>query len=133
GSCRSPTRSSRGGIRSVPRHGTRGLPKQRLLRLRQDHPRRWLRRPPAAADGSGLPADVHSGKRSEEHTSELQSSFDLVCRLLFYPLLLSPFFPYTTLFRYTAVAAAQRGHLEAEFAQSQGTVPAVCQSNDFCV
>src|SRR5699024_468799 len=36
--------------------------------------------------------------RSEEHTSELQSRFDLVCRLL----LLSPrstLFPYTTLFR----------------------------------
>src|SRR5437868_3639186 len=32
--------------------------------------------------------------RSEEHTSELQSRFDLVCRLL-----LSTLFPYTTLFR----------------------------------
>src|SRR5699024_7860983 len=36
-------------------------------------------------------------KRSEEHTSELQSRFDLVCRLLL-PLL-STLFPYTTLFR----------------------------------
>src|SRR5437868_3927609 len=39
-------------------------------------------------------------KRSEEHTSELQSRFDLVCRLL---LALPPpslsLFPYTTLFR----------------------------------
>src|SRR5207249_3603751 len=34
-------------------------------------------------------------KRSEEHTSELQSRFDLVCRLP--PS--SPLFPYTTLFR----------------------------------
>src|SRR5699024_6588847 len=35
--------------------------------------------------------------RSEEHTSELQSRFDLVCRLLTSPT--SPPFPYTTLFR----------------------------------
>src|SRR5699024_927750 len=35
--------------------------------------------------------------RSEEHTSELQSRFDLVCRLLLLPS--SPLFPYTTLFR----------------------------------
>src|SRR5699024_3485812 len=32
--------------------------------------------------------------RSEEHTSELQSRFDLVCRLVH-----STLFPYTTLFR----------------------------------
>src|SRR5699024_9805719 len=38
--------------------------------------------------------------RSEEHTSELQSRFDLVCRLLlfFFPFI-STLFPYTTLFR----------------------------------
>src|SRR5437773_592385 len=35
--------------------------------------------------------------RSEEHTSELQSHHDLVCRLLLPPL--STLFPYTTLFR----------------------------------
>src|SRR5437867_4032445 len=35
--------------------------------------------------------------RSEEHTSELQSPYDLVCRLLSVPCV--PFFPYTTLFR----------------------------------
>src|SRR5699024_129834 len=35
--------------------------------------------------------------RSEEHTSELQSRFDLVCRLLWH--LIFSFFPYTTLFR----------------------------------
>src|SRR5438067_10477383 len=28
------------------------------------------------------PADQREGERSEEHTSELQSRFDLVCRLL---------------------------------------------------
>src|SRR5699024_6199512 len=44
--------------------------------------------------------DIKHESRSEEHTSELQSRFDLVCRLLIlrcspcYPL-----FPYTTLFR----------------------------------
>src|SRR5437868_5552662 len=37
-------------------------------------------------------------RRSEEHTSELQSRFDLVCRLL-RPPPTSPLFPYTTLFR----------------------------------
>src|SRR5699024_7142737 len=37
--------------------------------------------------------------RSEEHTSELQSRFDLVCRLLLPPSPSSPLFPYTTLFR----------------------------------
>src|SRR5207249_115093 len=37
--------------------------------------------------------------RSEEHTSELQSRFDLVCRLLLPPPLCSTLFPYTTLFR----------------------------------
>src|SRR5437867_3443321 len=38
----------------------------------------------------------HRG-RSEEHTSELQSPYDLVCRLLL--LARAPVFPYTTLFR----------------------------------
>src|SRR5207249_3780437 len=37
--------------------------------------------------------------RSEEHTSELQSRFDLVCRLLLLLLPTSTLFPYTTLFR----------------------------------
>src|SRR5438067_5480460 len=36
-----------------------------------------LEAPPAAASSAGRPAD-----RTEEHTSELQSRFDLVCRLL---------------------------------------------------
>src|SRR5437868_13291486 len=31
---------------------------------------------------SGISANLLSGPRSEEHTSELQSRFDLVCRLL---------------------------------------------------
>src|SRR5699024_10349144 len=37
--------------------------------------------------------------RSEEHTSELQSRFDLVCRLLLMTPPPSTLFPYTTLFR----------------------------------
>src|SRR5699024_1812858 len=41
--------------------------------------------------------------RSEEHTSELQSRFDLVCRLLILALPFSAFFPYTTLFRSISV------------------------------
>src|SRR5699024_11794926 len=32
--------------------------------------------------GESLGADLTAGARSEEHTSELQSRFDLVCRLL---------------------------------------------------
>src|SRR5437867_8045009 len=33
-------------------------------------------------DGRRIPARVRGGNRSEEHTSELQSPYDLVCRLL---------------------------------------------------
>src|SRR5437868_11353956 len=33
-------------------------------------------------DALDLAADLQRGRRSEEHTSELQSRFDLVCRLL---------------------------------------------------
>src|SRR2546421_10644298 len=32
--------------------------------------------------GRRRPRDAHTGERSEEHTSELQSRSDLVCRLL---------------------------------------------------
>src|SRR5207249_2953283 len=50
--------------------------------------------------------------RSEEHTSELQSRFDLVCRLLLetppHPPT-STLFPYTTLFRSAGWAAARSG------------------------
>src|SRR5438874_989554 len=45
---------------------------------------------------------VQTAKRSEEHTSELQSRRDLVCRLLLEKIQLPPrstLFPYTTLFR----------------------------------
>src|SRR5437867_3538699 len=49
-----------------------------------------------AADAVGA-EDAHEVVRSEEHTSELQSPYDLVCRLL--SPLLPRLFPYTTLFR----------------------------------
>src|SRR5437868_8653922 len=32
--------------------------------------------------GAGAPSPTRTSRRSEEHTSELQSRFDLVCRLL---------------------------------------------------
>src|SRR5690606_24218121 len=46
-----------------------------------------------------LPALNHPGDRSEEHTSELQSRENLVCRLLLRRPPRPPLFPYTTLFR----------------------------------
>src|SRR5699024_2532873 len=45
------------------------------------------------------PYQILSCWRSEEHTSELQSRFDLVCRLLLCCTPRSQLFPYTTLFR----------------------------------
>src|SRR5438105_2394224 len=58
--------------------------RQRLLRAGEGRRRR---------DPSASPA------RSEEHTSELQSRVDLVCRLLLLRPLSATLFPYTTLFR----------------------------------
>src|SRR5699024_8939694 len=61
-----------------------------------------------------------NNRRSEEHTSELQSRFDLVCRLLLF-LSLSLFIchPYTTLFRSTRLIAdfkfANESHLQVMF------------------
>src|SRR5436190_1375270 len=52
-------------------------------------------RPAAAVHQFG----VNPRARSEEHTSELQSHSDLVCRLLLRRPPCSPPFPYTTLFR----------------------------------
>src|SRR5437868_1936716 len=61
------------------------------------HDRVRLEGPLRRSDRRIAPA---SGSRSEEHTSELQSRFDLVCRLLLAPPRPgSPLFPYTTLFR----------------------------------
>src|SRR5689334_24620923 len=49
------------------------------------HPALRVRRPhrlPPAADGGRPARNRGAGARSEEHTSELQSQFHLVCRLL---------------------------------------------------
>src|SRR5699024_12447931 len=37
---------------------------------------------PAAVNGLGIDDEAEKERRTEEHTSELQSRFDLVCRLL---------------------------------------------------
>src|SRR5207249_7652901 len=37
---------------------------------------------PSTSNGQGRPCCIFAKSRSEEHTSELQSRFDLVCRLL---------------------------------------------------
>src|SRR5690349_23038767 len=42
----------------------------------------WLKSPELAKFGEGMAIFVGFGIRSEEHTSELQSRRDLVCRLL---------------------------------------------------
>src|SRR5437773_970792 len=54
------------------------------------------------------PCRRRCGQRSEEHTSELQSHHDLVCRLLLRSHPTSTLFPYTTLFR------SQEFHNDAE-------------------
>src|SRR5699024_7782744 len=54
----------------------------------------------AEVEPAAKQVDVSSRRRSEEHTSELQSRFDLVCRLLLArSLSRSALFPYTPLFR----------------------------------
>src|SRR5206468_11178183 len=67
-------------------HGARGLDRRQRLDQPRHHPR-WehhlhhhrKRRPHT---GSGTGRLRSSPRRSEEHTSELQSRSDLVCRLL---------------------------------------------------
>src|SRR5207249_7642894 len=83
-----PTRRSSDLRRQRPRHA----PREEWPAGAEVRPRRWwwwrrahpgevalagcCSRPPAASSGSTQRA------RSEEHTSELQSRFDIVCRLL---------------------------------------------------
>src|SRR5690606_37147950 len=81
----------------------RGLVLATMAKLKQvcNHPAQLLK------DGSRLPG--RSGKRSEEHTSELQSRENLVCRLLLanaQAIRTPRLFPYTTLFRSTAEQAS---------------------------
>src|SRR5437588_5763521 len=61
---------------SAPRH--EGALVARHARARSESPRRGVRDVRCDRDAR---AD-HAGRRSEEHTSELQSHSDLVCRLL---------------------------------------------------
>src|SRR5438105_2408079 len=95
---RSPPRAA-----PAPRLGLRAVDRARGAVRR--HARHWrARRRRAALAGGG----TAGGARSEEHTSELQSRVDLVCRLP--PS--SPLFPYTTLFRSASASccgAAGRG------------------------
>src|SRR5690606_34975258 len=72
-------------------------------------------RPPARGDHGPHLLRLLSGaltwtapRRSEEHTSELQSRENLVCRLLLRRTPISPLFPYTTLFRSAAVPVPPR-------------------------
>src|SRR3990167_85475 len=58
------------------------------------------------SSGTITPSAPPRGRRSEEHTSELQSQSNLVCRLFFLMIRRPPrstLFPYTTLFRSGAV------------------------------
>src|SRR5207249_8019193 len=65
----------------VPQGRLRALIQQALGELERSALRDWL--PGASALPPGLPSLKEAlVYRSEEHTSELQSRFDLVCRLL---------------------------------------------------
>src|SRR5699024_12608331 len=54
------------------------LPISALRRDQEQHDRAATEQPAPEQDGPGIEVQ----QRSEEHTSELQSRFDLVCRLL---------------------------------------------------
>src|SRR2546428_8257334 len=63
-----------------PDHGDHPCCGRRSHRPRSPRNGPWVRRPPTARGGGRRRSAV--GGRSEEHTSELQSRSDLVCRLL---------------------------------------------------
>src|SRR5207249_6224917 len=75
-----PTRRSsdlsRGGVQRGPRH--RPIHPRRHLMATIRRPLPWI----AAATLLTSACGYNTIQRSEEHTSELQSRFDLVCRLL---------------------------------------------------
>src|ERR1035438_7649189 len=65
-------------------------------------PRPPRRRPQHPGERHEPPRDLRRAARSEEHTAELQSPRQLLCRLFFLmirPPPISTLFPYTTLFR----------------------------------
>src|SRR5699024_11459180 len=70
-----------GGRLIAPRHITQAVERaQQALNIAQEKPS-----PKGQGGGSSNvepPMPLPAGVRSEEHTSELQSRFDLVCRLL---------------------------------------------------
>src|SRR5207237_6884901 len=81
--CPPPRRSSR--KTRLPRARSRLRRRQRTLQApSQSLARQWLQLfQSVACDGRGCDAAVSTRvKRSEEHTSELQSHLNLVCRLL---------------------------------------------------
>src|SRR5437773_946308 len=60
--------------------------------------------------------------RSEEHTSELQSHHDLVCRLLLRTPPPSTLFPYTTLFRSVCAIAVLNSRLSSPADEADATI-----------
>src|SRR5437867_6383775 len=69
-------------LHSFPTRRSSDLPKNRLTRASDDLSSagcRWAW--PIAYPGNAI-GHAHRHPRSEEHTSELQSPYDLVCRLL---------------------------------------------------
>src|SRR5207249_8348651 len=85
---RSPHRAVVAAAREQPSIGTDGHLHHRLFRLGKDSRRRTCFHRPhphrlveAAAGEPTAVGTERNGPRSEEHTSELQSRFDLVCRL----------------------------------------------------
>src|SRR5436309_2480362 len=82
-------------VRRALKHQALGTELKELRRLGQRDALRWL-----MGRGQEIQQVIQQIKqRSEEHTSELQSRENLVCRLLLPPPPRSTLFPYTTLFR----------------------------------
>src|SRR5207248_10665248 len=76
-----PTRRS-SDLRRLPRSSARGQ-RRSLCGLAAKHDQRASGSSRLAAASKARSAAVYCGRlRSEEHTSELQSPYDLVCRLL---------------------------------------------------
>src|SRR5207248_8511820 len=72
---RSPRGDLRRALRRCARRGRSGTDRARARRKRGTPPRR-------ASARESRPVPPMARSRSEEHTSELQSPYDLVCRLL---------------------------------------------------
>src|SRR5699024_12759562 len=77
---RSPPGHESCSVRPAGRDGAGRIHRSRRLRWLSGSPGAEL--PGAVGSGPALPRGHARLDRSEEHTSELQSRFDLVCRLL---------------------------------------------------